>query len=270
MGANVADRTIDQILSDCERWWASTGVPAPAVAEMSGELRSHLVEAAQEGKSPQAVVGSDLAAFAEEWAAEYRPPLPVSAPATKTAPSTHTDARWLWLTIGVIAAAFLIIVIVVPKEEPVDASYWQWIWVGAAVVLAIGELLTAGFFLLPFAVGAAAAAILAFLGVDPVVQLLVFTVVSIVFLAALQRFAKREDEAERHAVGAVRYAGKTALVFEPVNRLTGSGMVRMETEEWRATTDLETTIPSGVEVRILEVRGTRLVVEPIAPQNTTN
>ncbi|RPI23638.1 MAG: NfeD family protein, partial [Actinobacteria bacterium] len=127
------------------------------------------------------------------------------------------------------------------------------------------ELLTAGFFLLPFAVGAAAAAILAFLGISPVIQLLVFSATSIAFLILLQRFARREDEVELQAVGSKRYTGRTAMVYVPVNRLTGSGMVRMDTEEWRATTDLDTEIPEGTEVRVVDVRGTRLVVEPIRP-----
>jgi membrane protein implicated in regulation of membrane protease activity len=263
----VAERTIDQIVAECERWWRSTGVPAEAVGEMGAELRSHLVEGDHEGKSLEDVVGTDLAAFAEEWAAEFRPAVVLPPRREAPLPSTTTggSAKGTWIAIGVITIAFLAIVILAPKEDTVDTDSWQWIWVGAAVILAIGELLTAGFFLLPFAVGAAAAAILAFLGVSPVVQLLVFSAVSIAFLVLLQKFARREDEVELQAVGSKRYAGKTAIVHVPVNRLTGSGMVRMDAEEWRATTDLDTEIPAGTEVRVVEIRGTRLVVEPIRP-----
>jgi membrane protein implicated in regulation of membrane protease activity len=53
-----------------------------------------------------------------------------------------------------------------------------------------------------------------------------------------------------------------AIVLEPINRREGTGSVRMETEQWRATTDGDTEIPVGEEVVIKEVRGTRLVVEP--------
>jgi len=42
-------------------------------------------------------------------------------------------------------------------------------------------------------------------------------------------------------------------------------MVRMGTEEWRATVDSDIEIPKGTEVTITEVRGTRFVVEPIPP-----
>lgn len=144
-----------------------------------------------------------------------------------------------------------------------DPDLWQWIWVGAAVVLAIGELLTAGFFLLPFAVGAAAAAILAFLGLGLVWQLLVFTVVSLVFLAVLQRYAREEPEYQPGLAGADRYSGRTALVIEDIDWAAGSGQVRMDTEDWRATTEDRSNISSGTRVKVLRVTGTRLVVEPV-------
>ena len=144
-----------------------------------------------------------------------------------------------------------------------DPELWQWIWVGAAVVLAIGELLTAGFFLLPFAVGAAAAAILAFVGLGLVWQLLVFTVVSLVFLAALQRYAREEPEYQPGIAGADRYAGRIALVTEDIDWEAGTGQVRMETEDWRAITGDHSSLSSGTRVRVTRVTGTRLVVEPI-------
>lgn len=254
------EKNVESVVAECERYWRSTGVPTERVAEMKAELMSHLRDAEAEGKSATAVVGPDISAFAEEWAAEYRP---VAKTRTST-PATFRDSRiWMWGSIAVIAVIFTAVAILVPKEDTVDTEAWQWIWVIAAVVLAIGELLTAGFFLLPFAVGAGAAAVLAFLGASPVWQLLAFTVVSIVFLALLQRYAKREQDEEPQPVGATRYAGRSAIVHEAVNRRTGSGLVRMGTEEWRATTDGDAEIPEGVEVRVVAVRGTRLVVETI-------
>ena len=89
-----------------------------------------------------------------------------------------------------------------------------------------------------------------------------FVVISVVFLAILQRFAKEEQSDGMEPAGAGRYHGKTAIVLEPVNRIAGTGSVRMETEQWRATTDGNEEIPIGEEVLITEVRGTRLVVEP--------
>lgn len=261
MGVRVADeKDVEGVVAECERYWRSTGVPSGRVDEMKAELVSHLREAEAEGKSVTAVVGPDISAFAEEWAAEYRP---VAASPGGSPSRSRQSLIWLWVAIGVIGIIFIAVAILIPKEDTVEAEAWQWIWVIAAVVLAIGELVTAGFFLLPFAVGAGAAAVLAFTGANLVWQLLAFTVVSIVFLALLQRFARREMDQEPPRVGAERYRGRTAIVEAAVNRRTGSGMVRMETENWRATTDGDAEIPEGTEVRVVEVRGTRLVVERI-------
>jgi membrane protein implicated in regulation of membrane protease activity len=46
-----------------------------------------------------------------------------------------------------------------------------------------------------------------------------------------------------------------------VSRFT-TGAVKMGTEDWRATTDRDDEIAAGTVVRVVEVRGTRLVVEP--------
>jgi len=258
----VPDVEIDRIVAECDRYWRSSGVPIPAVDEMAAELRSHLLDAVAEGKAPDDVVGEDLATFAEEWARTQRGPV-----AVRPAPSPPSpDARRTVLAIGLVVAGFTALAILAPKEDTVDLNSWQWIWIAAAVILAIGEMLTAGFFLLPFAVGAAAAAILAFLGVNPILQLITFIVVSVLFLSILQRFAKRVDSHPQVDAGANRYVGSTAVVIEPVDRLTANGLVRVETEEWRATTDQPITIPAGAEVRVVEVRGTRLVVEPVPPQ----
>ncbi len=254
----MSDRTIEQVLAGASRYWQSTGVPEDAIVEMRAELQSHLDAAGEAGKPVDSVVGTDLNAFAEEWAAIYRgDPREI-----KEEPSGRSDAIWIWLTMGVIAVAFALIAILAPKEETVDTELWRWIWVGAAVVLGIGELLTAGFFLLPFAVGAAAAAILAFIGVGFALQLVTFVVISVVFLGVLQRFARQEQSDGPEPAGAGRFQGKTAIVIEPINRRAGTGSVRMETEQWRATTDGDDEIPVGDEVLITEVRGTRLVVEP--------
>jgi membrane protein implicated in regulation of membrane protease activity len=254
----MTDRTVDQVLAGCVRYWQSTGVPADAVAEMIAELETHLADAGKAGKPVDSVVGTDLNAFAEEWAAIYRGS-PESAEPASSSPSSST---WILLTIGVLGVAFALIVILAPKGDAVDADQWRWIWIGAAIVLGIGELLTAGFFLLPFAVGAAAAAILAFLGVGFPLQLVTFVIISVVFLAVLQRFAKQEQSDGSEPAGGGRYHGKRAIVIEPVNWRAGTGIVRMETEEWRATTDGDEEIPVGEEVMVKEVRGTRLVVEP--------
>ena len=64
------------------------------------------------------------------------------------------------------------------------------LWLIAAVVLAIGEIATMGFFLAPFAAGALVAALVAAAGTGTAITLIVFLLVSIAALAALRPIAR--------------------------------------------------------------------------------
>ena len=247
---------IVKIAQQCERYWIDTSVPISTAREMRDELMSHLEAAVAEGKPAESVVGDDVKAFAEEWASVYRTDIPPENSQTKKR-SRLVD----FAVVVAIVAAFLIGWLAGPKEESVDGEVWRWVWVAAAVVLGVAEMVTGGFFLLPFTVGAIAAAALSFLGVTVPVQLLIFIIVSLLALVGLQRFAKKEDEVQ-HNVGANRFIDRTGRVIDEIDPITGLGKVRMETEEWRATTDGD-IIPPGAAVRVVEVRGTRLVVEEI-------
>jgi membrane protein implicated in regulation of membrane protease activity len=152
-----------------------------------------------------------------------------------------------------------------PREKGTmdDPDVWRWIWLGAAVVLGIGEMATMGFFLLPFAIGALVAGVLAFVGVAVAVQIVAFAVVSVVVFAAFRPLAHRLDQsADDHGVGAKRLVGAAGLVLEDIN---GSevGMVRIGAEEWRAVAAEDESIPAGTQVMVREIKGTRAVVEPI-------
>ncbi|MEK7252756.1 MAG: NfeD family protein, partial [Actinomycetota bacterium] len=138
---------------------------------------------------------------------------------------------------------------------------WLWFWIGAAAFLGVAEIFTAGFFMLPFAVGAAAAAVVAYVDGGEIVQLSVFLVVSVAALIVLRRFVNRGDEVQ-HAVGSNRFVGQKAKVLEAIDPTHSTGRVKMESELWRATSDVG-PIAEGVMVKVVDVRGTRLVVEPI-------
>jgi membrane protein implicated in regulation of membrane protease activity len=260
----VADRMgVDAVVADCGRYWSETRVPQARVEEMKIELESHLREAQLAGKSPEAVVGPDLAAFAESWAAELRAPAAPGAWQNRDRKARVRRERWSaygWM-LG-LAVVVTILIAVGPKEETVnDIETWRWVWLGAAVILGIGEMITAGLFMLPFAIGAVAATVLAFFDVAVWLQLVVFLVTSVAALWGMRRFAWRDKEPQ-YPVGAKRYAGAVATVTEVVDRVGGTGRVRLETEQWRATTDLDEPIAAGTEVKVVDVRGARLVVEP--------
>jgi len=130
----------------------------------------------------------------------------------------------------------------------------------------LAVLLVTGFFLLPFAVGGATAAILAWVDVPVAWQWVAFFVVSIGTLLYLRRFIRKQDIADTKSIGANRYLNMQAIVLEQVDPVSGAGRVRVESEEWRATSDGDIIEP-GTPVTITEVRGTRLVVHETAPKS---
>lgn len=158
----------------------------------------------------------------------------------------------------------------------VDPEIWRWIWLAVAVTFGLAELASAGaFFMLPFAVGAVAAAVLAFIGVALGWQWLIFLVVSIALLAGLRPLAAklaRDHPAE--GIGSKRLIGEHGTVLREVEAGHQElGLVRIQREEWRAESVDGSPIPTGAKVRVVEQRGTRVVVSLVGlpeppPQGT--
>lgn len=143
---------------------------------------------------------------------------------------------------------------------------WRWIWTAAALVFFVGEMMTAGsFFALPFAVGATLAAILAFAGVDVELTWLFFVVVSGTASAILWPLARRIDRRGASidgTPGARRWIGQRAEVIQPIpGGIAGTGMIRLEREQWRAESVDGSAIEAGAVVAVVRIDGTRAVVE---------
>jgi membrane protein implicated in regulation of membrane protease activity len=141
---------------------------------------------------------------------------------------------------------------------------WVWVWAVLAAALIIGEMFTAGFFLLPFGIGAAAAAVLAFLEVGIGWQWLVFLGLSTVLLFSLRRFSDKVTHEPPEKVGVDRLIGKTGVVIEAVEPGDGEGRIRIEREGWRADAVGTEVIPVGAHVIVERIVGTHLVVRPAA------
>ena len=146
----------------------------------------------------------------------------------------------------------------------VDNELWRWVWVAVAMVMGIGEIFTAGFFLLPFALGAVLAAAAAWLDLHGAVQWLLFFSGTAVSMLVLRRFMGRQDRPDDLPVGANRYVGMDARVIEDIDLVENTGRVRVESDEWRAVAD-SGPIEEGSLVRVTALRGTKLLVEFAEP-----
>ena len=137
----------------------------------------------------------------------------------------------------------------------------EWvIWLIVAVVFGAGEVMTAGFFLGPFAIGALAAALVSALGGGLVVAGLVFLAISAAVLVGLRPVARRHMRTPAQLrTGTAALVGHTATVVERVSE--GGGCVKLEGEVWTARPyDPDEVIEPGTRVHVMEIRGATALV----------
>ncbi len=143
-----------------------------------------------------------------------------------------------------------------------DPESWQWLWLGATFIFAVGEMLTPGsFMLLPFAIGALVSTLCAFANVPVAVEWIVFIGVSLVVLASLRPLANRlNKDGEDDGIGSRRLLGQDATVLRDIPGRGELGLVRVGREEWRADSTTGAPIVAGTTVRVADVRGTHVIV----------
>jgi membrane protein implicated in regulation of membrane protease activity len=136
------------------------------------------------------------------------------------------------------------------------------LWLIAAAIFGVGEILTTGLFLAPFAGGALVAALLSAMGAGTVVSLAVFVVVAVVLLVSLRPLARAHlRQPARLRTGAAALVGRPALVLERIANDEGVGCVRIDGEVWTARAyDDDEVIEPGTRVHVLEIRGATALV----------
>lgn len=147
-------------------------------------------------------------------------------------------------------------------------TVWGIIWLVMAAAFGAGEIAIAGsFFLMPFAIGAALAAVASLLGAPILVGWLLFLGGSGVSFLALKPLAAKLDAQLPNPTGfgANRLIGATGVVINTIPGGTAdTGRVKVSGEEWAANGLDGMGISVGTPVIITAVEGTRIVVQPAA------
>jgi membrane protein implicated in regulation of membrane protease activity len=141
----------------------------------------------------------------------------------------------------------------------------SWVlWTIVAAAFTLGELHTNSFYLAPFAVGGAVAAVLAATGAGGVVAVVAFVVAALLFLMLLRPLAvRRRRGVPAIRTGAAALVGQPALVLERIANREGVGTVRIGGEVWTARSyDEDEVIPVGEQVEVVEIRGATALVMP--------
>lgn len=141
-----------------------------------------------------------------------------------------------------------------------NVELW-WLWMGLAAILLIGEIFTAGFFLLWFSIGAAGAGVLAMLGIGHSAQLIFFILSSGILFVFGRRFAERVTVKQPPGVGADRFVGLEGIVLDEVNPVANTGKVRIGSDVWRAGSANNEVIAVESVVKVIRIEGTRAIVQ---------
>jgi len=139
------------------------------------------------------------------------------------------------------------------------------IWLIVLVIFAVLEMVTAGTMVsVWFCAGAFVAWLAALAGLSFFQQTVVFIAVSIVLLILIKPFVDKHIHKNIIMTNAQALVGKTCIVQEEINNITSSGTVKADGKLWTARSEQEhETIPVGTEVKIVEIRGVKLIVKKI-------
>ena len=139
---------------------------------------------------------------------------------------------------------------------------WQ-VWLVICGLFFILEIITVGFLVFWFGIGALFAMITSFFTDNVVIQTSVFLVTSTGLLFLIKKFFKKvtgDDKIQTNAYSAI---GKTGIVTVDINSKTGVGQVKIGSEIWSAKTNDDTILPVGCEVEVIQINGVKAIVKPV-------
>lgn len=149
-------------------------------------------------------------------------------------------------------------------------SYAWIVWLVLAAIFIGAEVLTPGFFLLWFGVGALVAALLAMLGVSSLaLQLITFLIVSVALLVAsrtiFEKFLTRYSPESQLKSGVEMMIGQVGTVVEGSRGALNEGAVKVYGSVWTALpSEGEKPLVEGESVSVERLEGNTLYVRRAA------
>ena len=143
-------------------------------------------------------------------------------------------------------------------------AYLPWIWLALIVLFGIFEGITVQLVSIWFCVGAFAALLVSFVSPSPVVQLVVFVLVSALALIFSRPLFLRRMKPRRPATNADMVLGQEGVVLTPITE-GQVGRVKVDGQDWAAR--CETPLEAGARCRVERITGVTLTVTPCKTKN---
>lgn len=133
-------------------------------------------------------------------------------------------------------------------------------WLIVMVLFLVVEAATVGLVCIWFAVGALAALIVALLGADIWLQIVIFIAVSALALYFTRPLVKKYVRSKVEPTNADMVIGKECRVTETVDNIAGTGAVYVDGKTWTARSECDEVIPEGTLVTAKSIKGVKLIV----------
>lgn len=139
------------------------------------------------------------------------------------------------------------------------------VWLIIAGVCFIIEMMTVGFFVFWFGIGALLTMIISLIFPDNLVlQATVFVISSTLLIFCTKPLVKKLSKSDKKvATNAYSIIGKKGIVMQDINPTHGVGQIKVAGEVWSAKTSDGSMLEKGCEIEVKEIDGVKAVVEPI-------
>ena len=138
-----------------------------------------------------------------------------------------------------------------------------WVWILVIVVACLMEWATqVQLISIWAALGGVVALILHLAGVGREIQIVVFFTVTILAIILTRPLAKKMMGFKKTATNADINIDKIGKVTKIVDEELGVMRVRVENNDWSATTENKSVLPVGTEIVVQAIEGVKLIVKP--------
>ena len=137
---------------------------------------------------------------------------------------------------------------------------WQ-IWLIISGAFFIGEIVTAGFLLFWFGIGALIAMISSFFTSNVIIQTVIFLITSTLLLLITKPFVKKFTNVKNTKTNAFSIIGKKAVVTNDIDPIQGKGQIKVGSETWSAESKDQSKITKDTEVEIVNITGVKAIVK---------
>ena len=141
---------------------------------------------------------------------------------------------------------------------------WIIIWLCVLILAAVVEVLSVQLLAVWFCLGALVAMITAYFGLDPMWQVVIFFVVSIILVLSTRSVVKKILIPKLQPTNADRLVGMECVVTQDIDNIEGKGAAKVLGQDWTARTQSDDIkLFAGDKAEICGISGVKLILKPI-------